>query len=97
MSEERAERNPWLLFRLIGGWLLLVVGLVLFPMPIPAGLVLMAGGSAMLIHDSRTFRRFFARLKQRYPQRFSTLHDKAGYLPAWLAQRLRNLLDATDD
>jgi lauroyl/myristoyl acyltransferase len=94
MSDERSEqRDPWQPFRLAGGWLLLVFGLVLFPMPIPAGLAMVAGGAALLVHDSRTFRRLLTCLKRRFPRFFSALHEKATRLPPWMARRIKHLLE----
>ena len=94
MSNERAEqRDPWQPVRLAGGWLLLILGLAVLPMPVPAGLVMILGGSVLLAHDSRTFRRLFADLKQRFPRFFATLHKKAARLPPRMARRIRHLLE----
>ena len=98
MPEEGVQqRNPWQPLRLIGGWLLLILGLLMFPMPIPAGLAMIAGGAALLVHDSRTFRRLFASLKRRFPRFFTALHDKAARLPPWMARRVRHLLESDDN
>ena len=98
MPEEGVQqRNPWQPLRLIGGWLLLILGLLMFPMPIPAGLAMIAGGAALLVHDSRTFRRFFNSLKRRHPRFFSSLHKRAAYLPDPLARRVRHLLESDDN
>jgi hypothetical protein len=66
-------------------------------MPIPAGLAMIAGGAALLVHDSRTFRRLFASLKRRYPRFFSSLHKKTAYLPGPLARRVRHLLESDEN
>ena len=95
MPEEGVQqRNPWQPLRLIGGWLLLILGLLMFPMPIPAGLAMIAGGAALLVHDSRTFRRFFNSLKRRHPRFFSSLHKRTAYLPDPLARRFMHLLES---
>ena len=94
MSDESAEqRDPWQPLRLAGGWLLLILGLALFPMPIPAGLAMILGGAALLAHDSRTFRRFFNSLKRRFPRICAALHEKADHLPPWMARRISYLLE----
>jgi hypothetical protein len=98
MSDQSAEqRDPWQPLRLVGGWLLLILGLALFPMPIPAGLAMIAGGAALLVHDSRTFRRFFKSLKRRFPRFFAALHEKAARLPPWMARRVRHLLESGEN
>ena len=98
MPEEGVQqRNPWLPLRLVGGWVLLISGLALFPMPIPAGLAMIAGGAALLVHDSRTFRRFFSSLKRRHPRLFSSLHKRTAYLPDPLARRVSHLLESDDN
>jgi hypothetical protein len=98
MSDQSAEqRDPWQPLRLVGGWLLLILGLALFPMPIPAGLAMIAGGAALLVHDSRTFRRLFASLKRRFPRFFVALHEKAARLPPWMARRVRHLLESDEN
>jgi hypothetical protein len=98
MSDQSAEqRDPWQPLRLVGGWVLLISGLALFPMPFPAGFAMIAGGAALLAHDSRTFRCFFNSLKRRYPRFFSSLHKKSAYLPGPLARRFRHLLESDDN
>lgn len=98
MTDQSAEqRDPWQPLRLVGGWVLLISGLALFPMPIPAGLAMIAGGAALLVHDSRTFRRFFNSLKRRHPRFFSSLHKRTAYLPDPLARRVRHLLENDDN
>ncbi|MGD8236641.1 MAG: hypothetical protein PVG47_02745 [Chromatiales bacterium] len=97
MSDERAEqRDLWQPFRLAGGWLLLIAGLTFLPMPVPAGLVMILGGAALLVNDSRTFRRLFTGLKQRFPRFFAALHEKAARLPPRMARRIRHLLESDD-
>jgi hypothetical protein len=94
MSDEPVEqRDLWQPVRLAGGWLLLILGLAVLPMPVPAGLVMILGGAALLVHDSRTFRRLFVGLKRRFPRVFATLHKKAAHLPPRMARRLRHLLE----
>lgn len=55
-------------FMLAVGWVLTIVGIVVMPMPIPIPLIgalpLMAG-LAILIHYSRTMRRFVQRVRHR--------------------------------
>lgn len=98
MPEEGVQqRNPWLPLRLVGGWLLLILGLLTFAMPVPAGLAMIAGGAALLVHDSRTFRRLFASLKKRFPRFFAMLHEKAARLPPGMARRVRHLLESDDN
>ena len=98
MHDEHAEqRNPWQPLRLAGGWLLLILGLLLFPMPVPAGLAMIAGGAALLVHDSRTFRRLFSSLKRRFPRFFAILHEKATRLPPGMARRVQHLLEIDEN
>ena len=98
MTDQSAEqRDPWQPLRLVGGWVLLILGLLMFPMPVPAGLAMIAGGAALLVHDSRTFRRFFNSLKRRFPRFFAMLHGKAARLPPGMARRVRHLLESDEN
>jgi hypothetical protein len=64
------------LFLLAAGWLLVVVGLVLTPAPVPIpliGVVPLLVGCAILSANSKTFRRALQRLRRRF-----------GFLSRWL-------------
>ena len=49
------------------GWLLLAVGIVTAPTPLPIGYLLILVGLSILVHESRFVRNRVRRLRQRYP------------------------------
>jgi len=57
----------WRLSIIDAGWLLLIVGLLLFPTPLPFGIVLVPLGLVMLATEYRWARR----LRRRFERRFN--------------------------
>jgi len=58
----------WRWTKLALGWALLVVGpLVGGPLPGPFGIIAFAAGLILVLRNSRWARRFFIRIKRRYP------------------------------
>ena len=53
---------------LLTGWLLLIGGVVLFPLPVPLGAPMLVAGFLVLARQSKTARRLIGRLRQRYPE-----------------------------
>ena len=53
---------------IISGWFLVIVGAILFPLPIPLGAPMLAAGFLVLARESRWIRRIIGRLRQRYPE-----------------------------
>lgn len=77
------------LARLFGGWLLVLGGGILTPLPIPVGLLLLGLGLALLARDNQGLRRAIRRLRARYPA-FSTRLGRVGQrAPRWLARLIR--------
>ncbi len=50
------------------GWLLVIVGTILFPLPVPLGAPALALGLLILARQSRWMRQLIARLRQRFPR-----------------------------
>lgn len=76
----------------VGRWVLALVlltaGLITLPTPVPIGLALLAGGSAVLITASPAAWRAVCRLRARYPGMSRRLQDGGRYLPGPLARVL---------
>ena len=53
---------------LLFGWLLLIVGVILFPLPVPLGAPMIFAGFVVLARTSTTVRRLIGRLRQRFPE-----------------------------
>ena len=68
---------------LIIGWVLVVLGVIGLFLPLLQGVLLLLLGLYVLSRESRTARRLFERLRQRYPGADGKLHH--------LRQRLRSL------
>ena len=62
---------------IIFGWLLVVAGAILFPLPVPLGAPMLAAGVLVLARESRLIRRWIGRLRQRYPETSRWLHGWA--------------------
>lgn len=54
--------------RLVGGWILLVLGLIVTPLPIPVGLIMTLLGLALLVGESPLIRRLICRFRARNPR-----------------------------
>lgn len=74
------------------GWTLVIVGLIVFPLPIPLGLPMMAAGFAVLIPVSRTARRGLRAARRSLPTFSYHLNRAAIHLPVGL----RRVIDTTD-
>ena len=75
------------------GWLLIVAGAILFPLPVPLGAPMLAAGFLVLARESKLIRRWIGRLRQRYP-------ETSRWLQTWARQRhidSINKLDAETD
>lgn len=70
------------------GGVVFVVGLVLFPLPIPFGLILMLLGLFMMASNPFVLR-FLRRTRSRFPAISAKLRDATPHLPAFLARFLR--------
>lgn len=78
--------------RLWAGWLLVIVGAITAPTPVPIGYVLIIFGLAILVHESRFVRRGVRRLRARYPRAEGWLHKSKQYAPGF-ARRVIELTD----
>jgi hypothetical protein len=83
--------TPRVLGRLFAGWVLILGGGILTPLPIPVGLVLLSLGLALLAQDSRWVRRRLRWLLGRYPAVSDRLRRMEPYCPGWLAGLLRRI------
>lgn len=75
----------------VTGGLLLIIGLILIPMPVPIGLVIAICGLALLIHSNETVRDFIRTCRQRYPD----MNQKLRHAGAILPKPLRRIVSRT--
>jgi hypothetical protein len=57
-------------------FVLIGVGFVMWPLPIPLGIPMIATGCVILLRYTWTGRRFFVRLKRRFPQTLGPVRDR---------------------
>ena len=50
------------------GWLIILIGLALGPLPGPGGIPIVAGGAMLVLSQSHSARKQFIRLQKRYPK-----------------------------
>jgi len=74
------------------GWILVIVGLIVIPLPIPLGLLMVATGFTVLIPVSRTARRGLRAVRRSLPTFSHHLNRAAIHLPVGL----RRVIDTTD-
>ena len=86
------RRGLFRIGRLIAGWVLVVVGAVTAPTPLPIGWLLLIVGFSILVHDSRTVRGWVRRLRARYPGVGRWLNRHKHKAPAFA----RRVIDLTD-
>jgi hypothetical protein len=91
-NSEKHRADPWSPLRLAAGWLLIPLGLVITPLPIPLGILMILIGLGLLVRDSRGIRSKLRRLRARFPgisARLSVWEDRSPRL-------IRGLLRRTD-
>jgi hypothetical protein len=74
------------------GWLLVAVGAITAPTPLPIGYVLILIGLSILVHESRFVRNRIRGLRARYPGIGNWLNRVKHYAPGF-ARRLIELTD----
>ena len=72
----------------ISAWSLIVVGAIVFPMPIPLGAIMIVIGFAMLITINPAAARLFKRIRSRLPILNRLIHRTKHRLPRNLQQAL---------
>lgn len=77
---------------LAAGWLMLVAGILITPLPLPTGLLMVGAGMAVLLRYSNTARRWLQRLRRRFP----ALSRRLVALERRLGPAGRDLLRGTD-
>jgi len=71
---DRPRRNPLRsALILTAGWLIVILGVIIWPLPGPMGLPTVAVGFSLILSQSRTARRMFVRFETRYPMLFIPL------------------------
>ena len=80
------------LARLTIGWLLVLVGAITAPTPLPIGWLLLIVGLSILVHDSETVRGWVRRVRQRYPGIGRWLQRNKRFAPGFA----RRLIDLTE-
>ena len=77
------------LLALAVGWLLLLAGILITPLPLPIGLVMLVLGLAVLVRRSRFVRRRIRNLRSRYPAFSERLRRLEPKVNATIARTLR--------
>jgi len=73
-------------FRAIIGWMLIICGVILVPLPIPFGLILIALGLLFVAPSSPTIRRAIRKLRRRYPGLDNQLERIRPYVPLFISR-----------
>lgn len=71
------------------GWILIGVGLVLWPLPIPLGLPLVILGLAVLLPQSHWLQTLIRRWRGRHPEFDRRLHAASHRLPGFVRRAIR--------
>lgn len=79
-------------FRLIIGWIFVVVGVILIPLPIPAGALIAVVGLALLLPENKFLHNKLCLLRKRYQGLNKPLRKLAPHLPEYL----RHGIEVTD-
>ncbi len=66
------------------GWLFILVGLVLWPLPLPFGLIMLIIGIALVVPTSPGMRRLLRGLRKRYPVLDRQLERMRPHLPKFM-------------
>ena len=66
------------------GWILILVGLVVWPLPIPFGLLMIVIGIALVVPTSPGMRRLLRYLRRRYPAFDRQLERLKPHLPKFI-------------
>ena len=74
------------------GALIFIAGMIMFPLPIPIGLVMMVIGLTMLISSSKKLRSWIREYRRRNPKVNQSIHKAEAYLP----RGMRNSIGQTD-
>lgn len=90
-AEFKADCGFWCYLQLLLGWVLVISGILITPLPVPIGLVLLALGLVLLIQRSLFVRRQLRALRTRYPKLSSRLRHAEPRLG-----RLGSVLRKTD-
>ena len=92
MPVKALSLRPWRAFRIALGFVLVVLGAVTAPTPVPIGLAMLGAGIAVLLVESRVARRALYAVRYRFPGLPRRLATAATRLPA----RMRRVLERTD-
>ena len=71
---------------LLVGWLMVIAGAIITPLPIPIGLVMVILGLSLLTWKSHVLRNWFRKLRRRYGEVSSKLKSVTPSLPRFLRQ-----------
>ncbi len=82
----------WHLTKVTTGLLLVIIGAVLTPLPIPIGIPLALVGLVILLLNSETARSVVRRLRKKWPQLSEAITSASVHLPS----KLRMALDNTE-
>jgi hypothetical protein len=69
-------RLLWKWLMILIGMLLLIIGLITFPLPIPIGLPILLLGLVMVIRHSSDAKRYLIRLSKRFPKLQRFMHRR---------------------
>ncbi|PCI32903.1 MAG: hypothetical protein COB54_05815 [Alphaproteobacteria bacterium] len=78
--------------KLAVGWLLVLIGLITAPLPLPLGQLVTLVGLSLLISESYAVRMFTRKLRRNYPMLNGMMDRVRPYMPAFL----KSTIDETD-
>lgn len=78
--------------KLAVGWLLVLIGLITAPLPLPLGQLVTLVGLSLLISESYAIRMFTRKLRRNYPILNRLMDRVKPYMPAFL----KSTIDETD-
>ncbi|WP_168190417.1 PGPGW domain-containing protein [Luteithermobacter gelatinilyticus] len=78
--------------KLLIGWILFIIGLIIAPLPMPIGQIIALVGLSVLVSESETVRIGVQKLRRKLPGLCRQLKRVRPHMPRFL----KNLIDTTD-
>jgi hypothetical protein len=74
------------------GWCLILIGIPLFPLPLPLGLPMILIGAAIVLHENHYWHRVLRFWRRRYPSIDEKIHGARDRVPGFA----RRIIEQTD-